>query len=683
MNHQSFSPSNHPDKRSIRNRVLLMLLLTFILSTVLVMRLHTLQVKDYERYSTRSEDNRIHSCPIAPTRGVIYDVNGEILAGNVTSFNLVVLRHKIRNDEKLFEEVKKYVDLSDDEIAHFKRKKDYVGLCDFVILKSRLSDIEIAVLSANRPFLKGVEIEASLIRNYPFNEYFAHSVGYIGSRNDRDNKRIDENLATKQYIGTKIIGKTGLEKEYEPLLLGAPGNMIAEVNSNGRIIRELNREHPKTGKNLHLFLDSKVQLTALNELENSRLKIEKKAQAQERARFEKDPSKPFREIHVPNIKGAIVAIDVKTGGIVAMISNPSFDPNPFVTGYGFKAYQVLSESKDKPFLNRASRGTYAPASTIKPFIGLGAVDKGFVSWDKKFNSTGFYELKNGNSKKDWKKGGHGLIDLQQAITESVNTYFYDVAYRMKLEPIHETLANFGLGQVTAHDIYADLPGLNPSRQWKKDNRKQSWYPGDTVNLGIGQGYFLVSPMQMAIATTIMARKGKWFSPRLVDYYVEADGTVITVSPPPAREDYVLNDQRNWDKMHKAMEQVIYNSKGTAKIINTKDLKYRIAGKTGTGQNVSLSDESHYIDTQIGSKTRDNAWFVSFAPADNPRLAIAIILENSDHGGSVAAPIARKMFDAYLLNENGQLKDFSTIDEVEPQINIQMENEQIHEGVAGE
>jgi len=647
--------------------------------------MHNLQIKEFERYSTRSEDNRIHSCPIAPTRGVIYDADGEILAGNVTSFNLVVLRHQVKNYEKLFQQVRQYVELTDDEIEYFKKTRGTVDRCEYVILKSRLSDEEIAILSANRPFLEGVEIEASLIRDYPFIEEFAHSVGYIGSINDRDQAYIVEQyvkrqgvidtqkdsasigeildrslinfekLAMQQYGGTNIIGKIGIEKEYEASLLGTPGTRIAEMNNRGKLIRELERIPAEQGQSLHLFLNKQVQQTALNELENSRLKIEEKAKAQELARFQEDPTVPLKDIHVPTIRGSIVAIDVETGGIVVMISNPSFDPNPFVTGYGIKEYNALNTSIDKPFLNRSINGLYAPASTIKPFIGLGAVDNDFLTWDGKYHSTGIYELNNAKPKKDWKKGGHGMVDLQQAIIESVNTFFYDTAFRMTLEPIHNTMANFGLGQVSAFDVYGDSAGLNPSRDWKRKTYKEGWYAGDTVNLGIGQGYFLVSPMQMAIATTIMARKGKWFSPRLVNYTVDANGNRKFITPASPREDYVLNDPSNWDKMHKAMEQVIYHPKGTAKIINTPDLKYKIAGKTGTGQNVALSDESDYIDTQVGSRTRDNAWFVSFAPSDNPKLAIAIILENSDHGGSVAAPIARKMFDAYLLDSNGQLK----------------------------
>ncbi|BCE02479.1 penicillin-binding protein 2 [Marinicellulosiphila megalodicopiae] len=703
MNQPSFTSKNQPDRRAVRNRVLLMVLLTFILCVVLVMRMSNLQLRDYERFSTRSEDNRIHSCPISPTRGVIYDNKGKILAGNVTSYNLVVLRHQVKDYDALFEQVRQYVTLSDDELNYFIRSRRTVDRCDHVILKSRLSDEEIAILSANRPFLEGVEIEASLIRDYPLIEEFSHSVGYIGSINERDQEFIVEQyakqkgvlnndnsnnslndilkspiidvkrLALQEYAGTNIIGKVGIEKQYEKVLLGQPGISIAETNYRGKLIRELDRIQPVPGKDLHLFLDSHVQHIALNELENSRLKIEQQANTQERERFKNDPSIALREIHVPTIRGSIVAIDVQTGGIVAMISNPSFDPNPFVTGYGVAAYNELNTSVDKPFLNRSINGKYAPASTIKPFIGLGAVDTNVVSWTDKYHSTGVYSLENASDKRDWKKGGHGKIDLRQAIIESVNTYFYDTAFRMTVEPIHDTLENFGLGQVTAFDIYGDNSGLNPSREWKKSRYNESWYAGDTVNLAIGQGYFQVTPMQMAIATAVMARKGKWFTPRLVDYIVDNKGNVEVVNPPAPREDYVLNDPTNWDKMHEAMEQVIYNPKGTAKIVNTPDLKYRIAGKTGTGQNVSLSEDVDYSDTAVASRTRDNAWFISFAPSDNPKLAIAIILENADHGGSVAAPIARKMFDAYLLDEKGQLKDFSIL-EIDSTVNEELNNE---------
>jgi penicillin-binding protein 2 len=584
-----------------------------IMLAVLIARLFYLQILDHEKYQALSENNRLEVLPIAPIRGLIYDRNGELLAKNLPSHTLSIVIERTKNIEQLIDRLKLLVDLSDEQISRFyQRLKQYRRPFDPVPLKIKLTEQEIANLAAERYFLEGVQVEAELIRQYPESEAFAHVIGYVGRINEKEM----ENLDVGAYAGIRFIGKQGVERQYEKDLLGKAGFQRVETNARGRIINVIEKQAPIPGANIHLHLDSQLQLLAYDLLEGKR--------------------------------GAVVAIEPDSGGILALVSRPSYDPNLYVTGFPAVLYNELRDSPDKPFLNRAIRGQYPPASTIKPLIGLAAVDEGFTTWNAKYNSSGYFQLPNDERKyRDWKSGGHGVVSMTDAIAESVDTYFYDLAYRMTLEPIHNMLAKFGLGQNTTWDVYNPFNGINPTREWKKNREGLSWYAGDTVNLGIGQGFMLATPMQLAIATSVFAEKGDWHMPRLILHSNHEDLLNI---PEESLPDIVLNNDTNWDKMHHAMTEVMYGQKGTARRAGYQSA-YTIAGKSGTAQLAVINrDENGDPLDDVPDHLKDHALFIAFAPVEDPKIAIAVVVEHGGGGSSVAAPIARALMDDYLLRE---------------------------------
>lgn len=588
----------------------------FIVSFVLVSllsRFFYLQILDHEKYDSLSDRNRLEVLPIAPIRGLIYDRNGELLAKNLPSHTLSIVIERTDDVDELIEKLKTLVDLSDDQISRFYRRlTQHRRPYDPVPLKIKLTEQEIAILAAERFFLEGVQVEAELIRQYPESEAFAHVIGYVGRINTEELETLDVGA----YAGIRFIGKQGVEREYEKELLGKAGYQRVETNARGRIINVIEKKAPVPGANIHLHLDSELQRFAYELLEGK--------------------------------KGAIVAIEPETGGILAMVSRPSYDPNLYVTGFPTVLYNELRDSPDKPFLNRTIRGQYPPASTLKPFIGLAAVNEGVVNWNTKYKSTGSFQLPNDERLyRDWKSGGHGLVDMEDAIAESVDTYFYDVAYRLTLEPIHDMLAQFGFGQETSWDLYNPFTGINPTRDWKKDRHRFSWYAGDTVNLGIGQGYMLATPMQLAIATAVLAEKGKWTLPRLI---LHSNDESLMELPEQALPDIKLNDEAHWDKMNDAMMAVMYGTKGTARRAGYQSV-YNIAGKSGTAQLAHIQrDENGDALGDVPDHLKDHALFIGFAPVEDPKIAIAVVVENGGGGSSIAAPMVRQLMDQYLLRE---------------------------------
>lgn len=471
-------------------------------------------------------------------------------------------------------------------------------------------------MAVNSQRLLGVSVDAELIRHYPFSDSMAHVLGYVGRINEKELKRIDP----VNYSGTQRIGKLGVEKFYEPQLHGLVGFQRVEVTARGRVLRVLERQDPVPGADITLYLDSELQKVAEDALGDRR--------------------------------GAVVAIDTQTGGIIAQVSRPSFDPNLFVTGIDSKSYAALRDSLDLPLYNRAIRGQYPPASIIKPFVALAGLELGYTDWAHTINDPGFYQLtRGGRFYRDWAKWGHGKVDLNLAIIQSCDTYFYELADKMPVNELHDFLWQFGFGHRTSFDVGGASDGVIPSTAWKKAQTGEPWYRGDSLSVGIGQGYILATPLQLAAAITVIANHGHWVQPRMLKSINVDNGDVDVlpaieeISAKPA--DIILKNEDNWGKMINAMEGVVNGRRGTARRIG-KDAEYQIAGKSGTAQVVRIKQGEEYDIETVKERNQDHALFAAFAPADAPRIAVAVIVENGGGGSSVAAPVVRQVLDAYLL-----------------------------------
>ena len=600
---------HHREARIFAHRVILAAFLGLVLFGVLIARFYNLQVTHHSDYVTRSDRNRVHVQPIAPTRGLIYDRNGVLLADNRPSYTLSLIKERARNLEETVGLLQELVPISDGELEKFrKRLRQRRRPFEAVPLRYRLTEAEIARLAVNEYRLPGVEVEAQLVRHYPYKDLFAHSVGYVGRINERELSSFDEERY-QRYSGTHTIGKIGLEKQYESLLLGNVGNQNVETNARGRVLRVLERTDPEPGRNLTLHLDSHLQQVAFEALGERR--------------------------------GAVVAIEVESGGVLSMTSTPSYDPNLFVTGISFKDYRALNQSLDLPLLNRTLQGQYPAASTVKPMLGLAALHHKVIDTSFKVRDPGYYQLK-GDERlyRDWKRRGHGTwVDLRQAIVESCDTFYYDLAFRMGIDLMSPFGEQFGLGSRTGVDVPSERKGIWPSRQWKRQARGLPWFPGDSLNMGIGQGDVLVTPIQLAVMTSTLASRGTRIRPHLV----KAIGEEVL---PKEVVQQVEVAPEHWDYIFDSMEQVVHGRRGTAQRIR-RGATYRMAGKTGTAQVVGIAQDEKYDSEKLAERQRDHALFIGYAPADKPQIAVAVIVENAEHGSSAAAPIARKLFDAYL------------------------------------
>jgi penicillin-binding protein 2 len=456
----------------------------------------------------------------------------------------------------------------------------------------------------------GVDVKATLLRDYPQGLQTAHLLGYVGRINEKELQLID----TSNYSGTDFIGKSGVEKSYESLLHGNVGLQQVEVNAKGRVLRVLENQPPEPGNNLQLFLDMKLQSTALEAL--------------------------------GEYNGAVVAIDIETGGVLTLVSKPGYNPNLFVEGISSKDYRALEDSPDNPLFNRAIRGQYPPGSTVKPFIGLAGLEYDVVGFHQETYCPGYYQLPGKEHKyRDWKKWGHGKVDMAKAIVESCDVYYYELARTLGIDRLYEFLTGFGFGIPSRVDLDGELSGLMPSREWKQSKRREPWYPGETLIVGIGQGYFLATPLQLASATATLANRGHRIRPRVVATIEDSNGVI---RDSPLIEDVLHQlDPLHWDQVIEAMTDVIEGQRGTARSIYTSN--YTIAGKTGTAQVFSIKQDEEYDEETVAKKKRDHALFIAFAPVESPKIAIAVVVENGGHGGSVAAPIARQVMDRYLLD----------------------------------
>ena len=603
------------DARLVRGRVVVGAIAVVVLICVLLARLYFLQVVQYEYHSTLSENNRVHVQPIPPTRGLIFDRNGVVIADNRPSFSLTMTRERSGDSQQVLDVIVEVLQLTPEDRALFeKRMKQGRRPFEPVPILFELNEEQIARIAVNQFRLPGVEVVAQLVRHYPQGAHFAHSVGYMGRINEKELKTLDP----VNYSGTHHIGKTGIERFYEAELHGQVGYEEVETNARGRVLRVLKRTDPIPGKDIVLSLDIKLQEAAEEALAGRR--------------------------------GAVVALNPMTGEVLAMVSQPSFDPNLFVTGISFKAYAELRDSIDRPLFNRILRGLYPPGSTIKPAVAIAGLDSGVISASTRVYDPGYYQLPNYDHKyRNWNRTGDGYVDLDTAIMRSNDTYFYDLAHKLGIDRLSSYMNQFGIGQKVSLDMFEESAGLMPSREWKRATRRQAWFPGETLILGIGQGYMQSTPLQLAQATALIASKGKWIRPHLAK-------TIEGVAPvdPNPMPDIVLRDPSSWAKVNHGMQQVVHGARGTARVAGV-GAQYLIAGKSGTAQVVAIKQGEKYDRSKVQERHRDHALFVGFAPANNPQITVSVMIENGEAGSRVASPVVRKVMDAWLLDADGKLK----------------------------
>ena len=599
-----------------------MFLLAVLGVMLLLARLVQLQVWEHEAYTTKSDQNRIQLQPVAPMRGLIFDRNGVLLADNRPVFALNLVTERVEDMDALVAELSTLVEIAPEDLEAFaKRNRRKQRPYAPVTLLFNLTDEDVAQISVNRHHLPGVEIGTQMVRNYPYGELFAHAVGSVRRINETDMTRLDP----VAYSGTSFIGKRGVEQFYEKSLHGEVGRQLVEIDARGRIRQVLETYPPEQGRNITLQLDSRLQIAAHAALGERR--------------------------------GAIVAIDPHTGGVLALVSNPSYDPNPFVTGISSKAYRALADARDTPLFNRATHGQYSPGSTFKPVVALAGLSSGVTSWGETILDKGFFKLPNQERiyrDWSWKKnnaGGQGIVDMRRAIYRSSNVYFYDLATRMDINVFAQFAKQFGFGRNTAIDIADARSGLLPTPVWKRGMKGEAWYPGDTVNMSIGQGDVLATPLQLATYANVLANRGEWLRPRML---LSSDEPLREFDPSPNPEPVFGPTMSDWESIVDAMEDVVHRGKkgygqnGTAYSYIGTDITYRMAGKSGTAQVVGIRQGEEYSAEELTKYQRKHAWFIAFAPADDPQIALSVLVENGGGGSSVAAPVARAVIDSYLL-----------------------------------
>jgi penicillin-binding protein 2 len=596
-------------------RTLVSFIFIILVIGLLLSNLYSLQVDSYQAYKTRSNENRIKLVPIAPNRGLIYDRNGILLAENKPVYSLDMVPEKIKDIEETIHQLAPLLNLTEDNVENFHSR--LLGQRRFkqVSVLSNLSESQVAKFAAHQHKYPGVSVSARLKRHYPFGDALTHALGYVARLNIRDLKRLEKNGRRAIYAATYDIGKQGIERYYEEALHGKPGFKEVEVNNRGKIIRTLKITPPVPGNDLYLNIDIRLQLKAQKELAGRR--------------------------------GAIILLAPETGEVLTMVSSPSYDPNLFVHGISSKDYNRLLQSKDRPLINRATQGRYPPASTVKPQLAILGLEDGAITPSTIINDRGWFQIPNTKRKfRDWKRWGHGKINVYKAITQSSDTFFYNLAYNVGIDKIHNFMTEFGFGEYTGIDVKEETKALLPSRGWKRARYNQPWYQGDTISVGIGQGYWSATPIQLAKATGIIATKGLRPIPQIVHDIKYTDGSTfqpVTELPP-----LQLKDPSHWQVAKDGMHGVVTKSNGTARKAFA-NASYSAAGKSGTAQLYQLGEEK-YDASKIRERLRDNAMFVAYAPFDRPQISATIILENAGGGSSQAAPSARRLFDTYFANK---------------------------------
>ncbi len=572
-----------------------------------------LQVLQHNYFTTASDNNRIKLQPIAPTRGYIYDRNGVLLVDNKVIFSAVLDREYKAQQAQYVAALQGIFNFDPAELANMQdARKNNGERLNAITLKADLSETELNRFAEVRYLYPGINIVTKMTRVYPHNELFAHVLGYVGRINDKDQQSINQDL----YAGTDLIGKTGIEKQYEQALLGRPGFLSYEADAHGAIIRKLAEKPPTRGDDIYLTLDYGMQQVAAEAMAGKR--------------------------------GAVVAIDPATGEVLALVSTPSFNPNLFVKGIRSPDYNALNTSIDKPLLNRSVQGTYPPGSTIKPFAGMGGLHLKLIDWTYSISDPGFFSLPGDSHRfRDWKKTGHGQVNLDKAVYMSCDTYFYKLINKMGIDGYHDWMAQFGFGSKTGIDIPNEKAGLLPSTAWKLRVKQKKWIEGESMSVGIGQGYFNATPLQVALATAIVANKGYRVQPHLL---LASQGSIpLPLFNKQASKIPYGGDPADWDLMNEAMRNVVRI--GTAGNLRAGLTGYEIAGKTGTAQVVGIAQGKRYNESALNARHHDHAWFMGFAPADNPQVAVAVIVENGKHGSTGAGPIAKAVFDYVVHRRN--------------------------------
>lgn len=579
-------------------------------------RLYYLQMVKYDYFQTLAENNRISLVPIVPNRGLILDRNGVVLAHNFFAYTLEITPSKVKDMDHVIDEIGKLVEISPNDRKRFKKLREQSHEFESVPLRTHLNEEEAARFAVNSYRFPGVEIKSRLFRHYPQGKLGSHLIGYIGRINDHDLQALDKAGELSNYKGSDHIGKSGLEQYYEHNLHGITGFQQVEIDADGHAVRVLSSTPPVHGDNLVLSIDSKLQSIA------------------EQAFGER--------------RGALVAIDPKTGEVLAYVSQPSFDPNLFVDGIDSESWKALNESLDRPLINRPLRGIYPPGSTFKPFVALAGLEAGLREPPFSISDPGFFTLPGHSHRyRDWKPGGHGRVDVQRAITVSCDTFFYGLAMELGIDKLTDFVSHFGFGKPTGVDIKGEVGGLLPTPEWKWRRWKQPWYPGETVIVGIGQGYTLVTPMQLAQATATLANNGVAIRPHLVSSIEEA-ATGINRPMPVVITDKIALKPENIAIVKQGMMNVTQPG-GTAASVGAGS-PYAIAAKTGSAQVVGIKQNEKYDESKVAERLLDHALFIAYAPAEDPKIALAVIVENGRHGGSSAGPVARKVMDYYLLGK---------------------------------
>jgi len=598
------------ENRIFLSRTVIMFILMLGMIAGLVARLVYLQISGHEKYHSMAMNNRIKVTSSPPTRGIIYDKKGRILAENLPSYSLEIIPEQVKDMPSTLLRLQKLLAISDEKIKAFKKQRKRYQYFNSIPLLLKLTPTEVAKFAVVRHTFSGVDIHARLMRHYPYKELTAHVVGYLGRINEKELKTLPE----VEYRSMHFMGKSGIESTYENVLRGYAGYSELEINAQGKSVKQLGEIEPTPGADIYLTLDMDLQKVAYEAL--------------------------------ADYNGAVVALDLKTGGVLVQVSKASFDPNLFVSGISYKDYKRINTSKNMPLFDRVLRGQYPPGSTLKPFIGLAGLENKVLQMHQKLFCPGYYQLANSEHKyRDWKKWGHGMVDLDDAITQSCDVYFYDLALTLGIDKLSAFLHHFGFGQKTGVDVKGEKSGLLPSREWKRAKKKSSWYPGETLITGIGQGFTQVTPMQLAFATATLANKGKVQVPFLAEKLVYAD-RVEQVKHPETKQ--LALSEKHLEQIKQAMVHVVHSAKGTAKRIANKN--YLIAGKTGTAQVYSVKQDEEYDEAEIAFNMRDHALFIAFAPADNPKIAVAVIAEHGSHGSSIAAPVAAAVIERFLKQE---------------------------------
>ncbi len=620
-----------------RSRAIVAALLVLMALLGIVGRLYILQIKGHEEYTELSRLNYQRSIPVPPIRGLIYDRNGVQVADNHAQYVLEVVRDSVPDQNSdgrrrwadvtlMLERLGKIVPLSEKEIRIFTQQVQRRSRYEPTLLKENMTDEEVARFAVNKLRFPGVNLERRMQRYYPHKTIASHVIGYVGRVDERDLKRVNQ----KNYAGTSHIGKIGVEAAHEDLLHGTTGYKMIEVDAHGKHQDMLSEEKPVGGQDLILGLDMRLQVKAENLLEGER--------------------------------GAIVALDPRNGELLAMASVPAFDPNLFVDGISHKNYKALRDNPGRPLYNRALQGTYPPGSTVKPMISLAGLYEKATYSTRRVYDPGFFQIPGHRHRyRCWKKVGHGSMDMDHAIAKSCDTYFYDLAYRMGVDKFSSYMNLFGFGERTGIDLTSESSGLMPTPEWKSRRHKQIWYPGDTVNIGIGQGYWLATPLQLAHATAAIAMRGKRIRPRVLRGVRTAKDEPERFLEPELVAHIPSQNSKDWERVVDAMVNVMHSSYGTARG-SGKGAEFTIAGKTGTAQVFGIAQNATYDATRLAKRLHDHSLYVAFAPAENPRIAIAIVVENGGSGSKVAAPTGRKMLDAYLLDQYEEPKEEGEADD---------------------